>query len=249
MTEPLKPLKWYKDLAGAGERREAGCFIVEGERAVRQVADLHPEAVQEILSIAPPPADLAKFPARLLTDGQFRSVSQSVTPQGLLAVIKLPADAYSGNLPDSPGTRILLLEDIQDPGNMGTLLRTAAAFGYDGVVLSGKCADPFSPKCVQSAAGSVLSVWLRRTERYLAIASALVEQGYSLIAATLDGNDNPSLLQAQNLVLALGNEGSGISGKLRSLSSDCFRLPVISGKAESLNVAVCGGICMYLSTR
>jgi RNA methyltransferase, TrmH family len=249
VTEPLKPLKRYKDLTGSAERRESGCFLVEGERAIRQISLAHPKAVVELLSTETPPGNMVDYPVRLLTDKQFRSASHSTTPQGLLAVVELPADVYSYSLPDEAGSRVLLLEDVQDPGNVGTLVRTASAFGYDGIVLSPGCADPFSPKCVQAAAGSVLSLWLRRTDRYLDMAAALAERGYELVAAALNGTDEPSLLRSERLVLALGNEGSGISDGLRSLAGSLFRLPVIPEKAESLNVAVCGGICMYLSTR
>ncbi len=248
MPEPLKPLSWYKELSEGKSRRESGCFLVEGERAIRQVAGIRPEAVTELISSIPLPPDLDRYPVRTVTEKQLRSVSTASTPQGLIAVVRLPQESYAESLPDTPGCRVLVLEDIQDPGNVGTLIRTAAAFDYDGVLLSDKSADPFSPKCVQSAAGSVLSLWLRRSFRFLEMASELKEQGFRLVAATLDGEHLPEALKQTNLALALGNEAAGLSPALLKLSNDRFRLPVAKEKAESLNVAVCGGICMYLST-
>ena len=157
MTEPLKQLSWYRDLKKAAGRRESGCFAVEGERAIRQAMTAAPGAVIELLAAGEVPADLAGYPVRELTEKQFKSASSSVTPQGLLAVVNLPEDHDTAALPDELGERLLLLESIQDPGNVGTLVRTAAAFGYDGIIMSRDCADPFSPKAVQAAAGTVLS--------------------------------------------------------------------------------------------
>jgi len=247
VSEALKPLSWYRDLSETTGRREAGCFLVEGERAIRQAAGAHPSAVVELLTTGDVTPDLAGYPVRRLTEKQLKSVSGSVTPQGLLAVVRLPEDHEAAALPDRPGDRVLLLEDVQDPGNAGTLIRTAAAFGYDGVILSPACADPFSPKVVQAAAGTVLSVWTRRTEGYLGLARELQERGYRLVATTLDGEDDTALLKADRLVLALGNEARGLSPELRAAADAAFRLPMAGEKAESLNVAVAGGICLYLS--
>jgi TrmH family RNA methyltransferase len=249
VSEALKPLTWYRDLAGAAGRRECGCFLAEGERAIRQLAQQQPEAVIELLATVPIPSDLGGYPVRELTEKQLKSVAGTVTPQGLVAVIRMPADHESRTLPATPGNRILLLEHVQDPGNTGTLLRTAAAFGYDGVLLSADSADPFSPKVVQASAGTVLSLWLRRTPDYVKLARELQGRGYRLTATALDGADDPTLLAADKLVLALGNEARGLSPELLAASDGVFRLPVALEKAESLNVAVAGGICLYLSRK
>ncbi len=187
---------------------------------------------------------------RLLTESQFLSICSTRTPQGTIAVVNLPVDIYSGYLPEDVGNKILLLEDIQDPGNVGTLIRTAAAFDYSGVIMTEKCADPLSPKCVQATAGTVLSVWLRRTTHYLELARALRKDGYPLIAAELNGVAEPSILNHQSkLLLALGNEAAGISQELLDEADYRLRIPTIREKAESLNVAACGAICMYLSSQ
>jgi TrmH family RNA methyltransferase len=110
-----------------------------------------------------------------------------------------------------------------------------------------KCADPLSPKTVQSTAGTVLSLWIRRTGEYEGIVRSLREKGYSLVAADLEGEENPSFLKnTDKLVLALGNEASGLSPDLLKLAHYRLKIP-IKEKAESLNVAACGAICMYLA--
>jgi TrmH family RNA methyltransferase len=244
----LKPIKWYKSLATAKGRLEAGAFLIEGERAIQQIITAQPQAILEILSAAEPPDTYNDYPIRILSDSQFDSICSTRTPQGIAAVVKISADIYSGSLPSDTGGKILLLEDIQDPGNVGTLIRSAAAFDFTGVILSDKCADPLSPKCVQSAAGTVLSLWLRRTANYLELAERLKQNGYTLVATSLDGEENPQALQQDKLLLALGNEASGLSDKLLEVSDYRLKIPVVRHKAESLNVAACGAICMYLSS-
>ncbi len=249
MPRPLKPLKWYSALAAEKGRLEAEAFLIEGERAIRQIAGISPGEIVEIVSSKELPQEWAAFPARQVTESQFRRISNVATPQGAMAVVRLPLDVYSDALPRQMGGRLLLLEDVQDPGNVGTLIRTAAAFGYTGVILSERCADPFSPKSVQASAGSILSVWLRRTGRYLELVKKLKGAGYPVVAADLNGEEGPHVLRdSDSLVLALGNEASGLSGALLGISDHRFRIPIAREKAESLNVAASGAICMYLSS-
>ncbi len=248
-TTPLKPLKWYKKLATDRGRLEAGAFLIEGDRAISQAIASQPDAIVEVVTANQLPPTYGRYPTRFVTESQFRSICQTKTPQGPLAVVQMPPDIYSDRLPNDAGNKILLLEDIQDPGNAGTLIRTAAAFDFSGVILTDKCADPLSPKCVQSTAGTVLSLWLRRTDRYLELVEALRRKGYYLVAADLNGADDKSTLCGRDkLLLSLGNEAAGLSKKLLELSDYRFRIPIARRKAESLNVAVCGAICMYLSS-
>ena len=248
-TSPLKPLKWYKKLATRKGRLEAGAFLVEGDRAIQQIITVKPEAIREILAVAEPLPVYRSYPTRFVTESQFRTVCSTRTPQGIAAVVGLPPDAYSSHLPESTGSKILLLEDIQDPGNAGALIRTAAAFDFSGIILSEKCADPFSPKCVQSTAGTILSLWLRRTSLYLELAEVLKSKGFTLIATDLNGTEDSSvLLQQGRLLLALGNEASGISPQVLDIADYRLKIHTAREKAESLNVAACGAICMYLTS-
>ena len=245
----LKPLAWYKNLNSHKGRAEARAFLVEGERAVKQIADFHSNEIIEILSTARMSSLLPKLPLRVITEKQIATISSTRTSQGIVAVVRLPARVYSDELPSSPGPRILLLEDVQDPGNVGTIIRTAAAFGFSGLIMSEKTADPFSAKAVQSTAGSILSLWIRRTENYLKLAGSLSGNGYKLVAADLNGKSDASILQGiSRLVLALGNEASGLGSALLSTADYRIRIPVNREKAESLNVAACGAILMYLAS-
>jgi TrmH family RNA methyltransferase len=250
MFTPLKPFKWYRRLATKKGRLEAGAFIVEGTRSINQIISNHPDEIIEILTIEEPLPVYSNYVVRLVTESQFRYICQTKTPQGVMAAVRIPVDIWSDCLPDDIGNKILLLEDIQDPGNVGTLIRTAAAFNYSGAIMSENCADPLSPKCVQATVGTVLSIWLRRTTNYLEIISALRKDGYTIAATDLNGMEEPALLSRQNkLLLALGNEAAGLSIAMLNVADFRLRIPTIQEKAESLNVAACGAICMYLSSQ
>jgi len=250
MSTPLKPFKWYRRLATKKGRLEAGAFIVEGTRSINQIISNHPDEIIEILTIEEPLPVYSNYVVRLVTESQFRYICQTKTPQGVMAAVRIPVDIWSDCLPDDIGNKILLLEDIQDPGNVGTLIRTAAAFNYSGAIMSENCADPLSPKCVQATVGTVLSIWLRRTTNYLELISALRKGGYTIAATDLNGMEEPALLSRQSkLLLALGNEAAGLSIAMLNVADYRLRIPTIQEKAESLNVAACGAICMYLSSQ
>jgi TrmH family RNA methyltransferase len=245
---PEKSLKWYRQLVDKKGRLETRCFLVEGERAIKQIVASHPDAITEIIAVENPPADLRNYPVHTVTTSQFQYISSVQTPQGIMAVVKIPQDVYSPKLPKDIGSHVLLLEDIQDPGNVGTLIRTAAALEIDGVILTESSADPLNPKCVQTSAGTVLSVWLRRTAQYLEIIQSLKRDGYKIVAADVRGSDEPGILAKQEkLVLALGNEAAGLSIELLTIADYRVRISITPEKAESLNVAACGAILMYLS--
>jgi len=241
-----RPLKWYKSLADSTVRREEMCFLLDGKKNLAIILAQKPGLVLELLVQKGYDIDCSRYdiPVRTLERHQIESISPQKTPQGLLALVRIPQEIYSSELPSDAGNRILLLEHIQDPGNVGTLIRTAAAFNIDGVILSDQCADPFSPKVVQATAGSLFSLWLRRTSSYLDCVATLRDKGYQLFAADVHGSGNVNL-QCDKQILAFGSEGRGLTGTLLDMTDVRFRIPMNSQKAESLNVAVSGGIVMY----
>jgi TrmH family RNA methyltransferase len=247
LNDVHKPLKWYKNLSGKKERLAAGAFLLEGPRALAQIIASNPDSIIEILATDVVVEAYRNCPTRLITESQLKSICSTQHPQGPVAVVRLPSNVYSDNLPDDIGNRLLLLEDIQDPGNVGTLIRTAAAFDFGGVILTPKCADPYSQKCVQASAGTVMSIWVRVTSDYISLLNRLRNTGYALVAADLSGADNVSALAKDKLTVALGNEANGLSSALLEIADIRFKVAINQHKAESLNVSVCGAVCMYLS--
>lgn len=245
----MKPLSWYKDLAASRKRREYGFFLVEGKRAVDQILETAPSRIEEILATETASKTTGRFSyeMRILTDRQFKTICTSKTPQGIAAVVRIPEKSYEGSLPKQAGDRLLLLDGVQDPGNVGALIRTASAFDYGGVIMSEECADPFSPKAIQASAGSIMSVWIRRTDRYRDMAKELKGRGFRLVAADVKGETiTPGYRLPLPCVIMLGSEGSGLSDDLLALADKKVQIPINSCKAESLNVAVSGAILMFL---
>lgn len=248
MTAAL--LKRYKALADKKGRAASGLFLVEGPRAIRQVMTSRPEAVVELITTAEHPSPYAGVPVRTATRAQLDAMCHTKTPQGAVAVVHQPEDIYSDQLPADVGPRVLVLEEIQDPGNVGALIRTAAAFDYSVVIASEGCADPLAPKSVQASSGTVLSVEIRRTSAYLNLLRALKARGYRVAVADVRGDDAPSRLgEPERSVFALGNEAAGPTPDLLALADHRIRIPIREQRAESLNVAACGAIGMYLSRR
>ena len=242
----IKPLKWYESLSTRKGRKETGCFLVEGFRSVEWVMHHFENHVQEIIAVEGI-SDGRFNHQRLLTEAQFKKISQVKTPQGIAAVVRIPEGIYSDQLPEVAGDKILFLEHVQDPGNVGSCIRSAAAFGFSGVLMTDQCADPFSPKCVQSSAGTVLQLWYRRQANVIDLVQILKSQGYLLIATDLEGDEQIQLSETSNpCILALGNEGDGLSDAIRRRADLRWKIPMQTHAAESLNVAASGAIGMYL---
>ena len=244
----LRALKWYKSLSDFRKRNEEGFFLLEGFKAVQQVIKCTPGSIDELVVTEKIFSELikeAKFPVRIISESQFKVISSSKTPQGILAVVKIPHNSYCPELPDRIGLKVLFLEHIQDPGNVGTLIRTAVAFGFSGVILSRQCADPFSSKVLQATAGSVLNLWIRRTEKYAECLEKLKSSGFKIFAADIRGKSHIDFSSESKQVVVLGNEGGGITEPLLKKADVRFRIPFDSQKIESLNVAVSGSVAMF----
>ena len=240
-------IKYIKKLmSSAKERRRNGVFVVEGLRIVREV----PEELLEELYVAESFASSdryseADFPkTEIVTDEVFRFLSDTVTPQGILAIVKKPS--YSFALSSyKERARILLLDDIQDPGNLGTILRTAEAAGTDLVILSEGCADLFNPKVIRSTMGSIFRVPFL-TENPVSAIPKLKEAGIAVYGAALEGAvDFRSVSFPEKTAIVIGNEGNGISSEVLNLVDEKIKIPM-EGKVESLNAAVSTAILLYL---
>ena len=168
----------------------------------------------------------------------IKKLSSSVTPEPVLGI----ARAKEGNR--ELGDKVLLLDRIQDPGNLGTLLRSALSFGFHDVIATSGTCSYFNSKAVQSSQGAIFSLNLLRLSEQEAV-SLLAEKGIPLIGTTLEkAYDVRDFPFPKRLCLCLGNEGSGVSRYLLSASSANVKIPIQG--IDSLNVGVAGGILMYL---
>jgi RNA methyltransferase, TrmH family len=241
----VRPLAWYKSLSESKARWAEGFFLVEGPRAIKQILQTSPERINELLieesaSLFPN----APCPVRKITGRQLSSIACHETPQGCIAVVRLPSAVHQPDFKGENIDTILVCEEIQDPGNVGNLVRSAAAFGF-GVVFSESSADPFGPKAVQASAGAITAVAVRRTAAYREMTQGIKQQGFCIIATTLDGIDETSWTTKRPAAILLGNEGTGLSKEMVHFADIRYRIPHLTGKIESLNVASAGAICMH----
>ncbi|RME49560.1 MAG: RNA methyltransferase [Caldilineae bacterium] len=187
--------------------------------------------------------------AHAVSPAIMQALSERDAPQGLIATFPLfqtPLPVLLDALPDP--ALLVVLDRLQDPGNVGTLLRTADAVAAGGVILIEPCADPFDPKTVRGSMGSLFTVPLARTTDPPTLFAALKERGFKCTAADGYRGDIPWQPHTDALrgsvALFLGNEARGLSDDLRPHLTHWVRLPM-PGHAESLNVAVAGGVLMY----
>lgn len=226
-------------MSAAKRRRKEGLFVCEGftllEEALRR--GLQPKAVYCLDSQAHrlPALDC---PCALVSQSVLEKISDVPAPQGVVFTLALPEAGKTLS-----GSRFLALDSLRDPGNMGTILRTADAFGLDGVILLGDCVDVYSPKVVRAAMGSLFS-----TRLYAMTAAQLKEQldglGIPLYAATLASDSRPvTQLDLKRSCVIIGNEAHGVSSETVACCTGSVIVPIQS--AESLNAGVAAGILMW----
>ncbi|MFU8812927.1 MAG: TrmH family RNA methyltransferase [Balneolaceae bacterium] len=241
---------WKKLLQGKHRRRE-GLFIAEGERCVEQIVRhgaIEVEALVVSEGFAVP--DLLKETEILEADtARFASLSDTVTPQGIIAICRIPAPSTLQQLVEAEGL-VVATDAIQDPGNLGTIIRTAAWFGVRGLLLGHGTVDPFHPKVVRSTAGATgtLPICSGQLNEMLHEAAEL---GADI--TLLDGGPGSEPIAegrpAKRRVLVVGNEANGISEEIASAHPHHVRIPGRSGHVESLNAALAAGIGMYHYTQ
>ena len=233
-----------RELKSAKARRESGLFLVEGEVMIR-------EAMKCGLAIREAVADesqegfaqeLAAFArVAIVSRSLLESICDTRTPQGVCAAFAIPEQTALEEMPD----RIVALDGVQDPGNVGTIWRTADAAGFEGILLGSGSADPLSPKVQRAAMGSGFRLPFCHAEQLAESLLALRERGYHVFASDLSGADfyaRPD--SGERFVLVIGNEARGISDAVREAADCRVKLPMRGG-AESLNAAVAAGIMMY----
>ncbi len=181
-----------------------------------------------------------------LAAGVLERVADTVTPQPVLAVLPVLAEPPAGSEPWSarPGALIVVLVDVRDPGNAGTVLRAADASGSTLAVFAGDSVDPYNPKTVRSSAGSLFHVPLAVRPDPRALAAELAAAGFRTLATVVrDGEDYAGLDWSAPSAVFLGNESSGLDPALAGALSGSLAIPM-AGRAESLNVGVaCAVVC------
>ena len=251
----LRNLKHLKTKKG---RDESGLFIIEGEKFVQEIpADWHVQ--QYVIAERYAKAhDISKYHARydIVRDSIFDSLADTVSPQGILAVCEQKRfcidDMFgeiAGQARNDSGYFVLLGENLNDPGNIGALIRTAAAAGANGVILTTGSGDIYNPKVLRAAAGAVLRLPIVTDAGLTETIALLNKKNVPTYAAHPRGNVLPYELDLRNnFCLLVGNESHGISDTAAKLANTLVSLPMVNN-TESLNASVAGSILMYEAVR
>lgn len=238
-------LKWIVSLGQKKVRREQGLFIAEGEKIVNELISSHWPIV-EIFALETwqiPVNTPSGIPIIRISPKELERITQLTTPNQVLAVVNTPHSSFSEIV--LKNTFSLLLENIQDPGNMGTIIRTADWFGIQNIVVTPDCADVFSPKVVQASMGS----FIRIKTVSMAAGEFLqkLPEGIPVMGAVLEGNNVFNLTLPHQGILVIGNESRGISKPLQSILTHRLYIPRGNEKRslpESLNASVAAAIIM-----
>lgn len=251
----LARIKAARQLAKRSQRERTRLFLAEGPQAVREaraISELFVTAVararhsQLVDAVAATGATVHEVSGELMAD-----LAQTVTPQGLLAVCPF-IDVPLADLAAAAPRLVVLLANVRDPGNAGTVVRTADAAGADGVVFADASVDPYNSKCVRSSAGSLFHLAVVTGVPLAEAAGVLREAGVAVLAA--DGRASLSLDQLDDASLSrptawmFGNEAWGLPSELRELADEAVAVPIY-GRAESLNLAAAAAVCLYASAR
>ncbi|MET8085767.1 RNA methyltransferase [Micromonospora sp. NPDC005237] len=242
------------------DRDATGRFLAEGPQAVRE-ALARPGVVTELFGT---PAALdrhpelaataarADVPVSEVTDDALAALAETVAPQGLVAVCRhldVPLEQALAGRP----RLVAVLAEIRDPGNAGTVLRTADAAGAGAVVFAGDAVDPYNGKCVRASAGSLFHVDVVRAPDPVAVVNALRAAGLSIFATTGYGDDDLDDLTDYGRLVGptawlFGSEAHGLPEELTAAADARVRVPLY-GRAESLNLAAAAAVCLYASAR
>ena len=234
----------------AKARREQGLFVAEGRKMFGEapkdwISRVYvTESLTEDETLMKQVMELPEEKREIVADNVFRQMCDTRTPQGILTVLKKPVwtveDILKGDAP-----LVMVLEDLQDPGNAGTILRTGEGAGVSGVFLTKTCVDITNPKVIRSTMGAVFRVPFVYVEDLKAALSQLKDHGVHLYAAHLKGQ-NPYDQEdyTESTGFLIGNEAQGLSDEIASLADTYVKMPM-AGSVESLNAAIASSVLMF----
>ena len=236
-------------------RDEKGIFLVEGPRMTEEIPAERIEKVYASESFAKKNKEFLEklqAPVELLTDTVFAYVSDTKTPQGILLVMEQRSCEICEMLDlDAQGRKPLLmvLDNLQDPGNLGTILRAGEAAGVTGVIMSHDCVDIYNPKVIRSTMGSVYRMPFVYVEHLPETLEVLAEAGIHSYAAHLKGkNSYDQEDYTRGTAFLIGNEGNGLRDEVADVAECYIKIPMC-GEVESLNAAVASSVLMFEAAR
>lgn len=235
-------VKQWKKLVRRKDREKTGTFFIEGYHLIDEAYRSDWEVIEVIADEGITVPDWCQSIVTYVSSEVFKDLARTEAPQGIAAVVKMKEMDAGG------GEAVLLVDAIQDPGNLGTIIRTADAAGFDAVMLGEGTVDPFNDKVIRSTQGSIFHVSIIQVNIINEI-PRLKQQGYEIWASALtESAPFETVSVPDKTALIVGNEGSGIQSAILRLADSIVKIPIY-GNAESLNVSVAAGILMYYIRR
>ena len=234
----------------AKARREQGLYVVEGYKMYLEATE---EQIEKIYGashfLEKHPEIRQKHPdLEEVDDRVFAAVSDTQTPQGILCLMRRPRWDIKRML-EKENPFLMVLEDLQDPGNVGTIFRTAEGAGVDGIILTKNCVDIYNPKTIRSTMGSIYRVPFFYTDKIEEVLGELMVHDVRTFAAHLNGErDYDREDYKRGTAFFIGNEGNGLTDDLANMADRLVKIPMC-GQLESLNAAMAAGILMYEAAR
>lgn len=246
-NETVKIIKKLKDKK---YRDETGLYIIEGikmlEEAIEEKARIRKIIIcEECLKAGDLEQkvlyEIAKYNCIYVNSKVFNSLTEVVAPQGIMAVIEKPNKdikiKYDQDI-------ILALDGIQDPGNLGTILRTADSVNLKQIIVTKNTADSYNPKVVRSTMGAILRIKIIETDDLAKTLKEAKKNKFKIVATSLDTNNSIYDIDYNKKVIVIGNEANGVSKEIQELADNKVKIPML-GKTESLNASVATGIILY----
>ena len=228
-------------------RNEEKVFVVEGLRMFVEVPEERVEKVyvsETLYNKKKQELNFQKFPLEILSDSVFKHVSDTQTPQGVLCIVKQKKQDLD-TLLDIENPHFMVLDNLQDPGNMGTIIRTAEGAGVDAVFMSKDCVDIYNPKTIRSTMGSIYRMPFIYIEEIVFLLDEFRKKGIKSYAAHLDGeNSYDKEDYRKGTAILIGNEGNGLRDEVSEKADVWVRIPM-EGKVESLNAAIAASVLMF----
>lgn len=235
----------------AKARKEQGVFLAEGRKMIEEAPK---EWIRELyvsesyFAEKENAGSLRGMEYEVLSDHVMKAAADTQTPQGILAVVSMPRWNFA-DITEKDSGCYLFLEDIQDPGNLGTMIRSGEAAGITAVIASKGTVDLYNPKTIRSTMGSIYRVPFFSADDFKRTICTMKEQRMKLYAAHLKGSrpyDEPDYRQKCGFLI--GNEGNGLTEEIAGLADEYIRIPM-EGSVESLNAAIAAAVLMYEANR
>lgn len=246
-NELVKHIKKLKDKKYRDESNE---YIIEGvkliEEAVKENAKINKIIVcEDTTRTYEIPTnvmlEIAKYECIYVTDKIFSSITQVTNPQGIMAIIEKNSTNqeidYSQDI-------IIALDDVQDPGNLGTILRTVDSIGLNQIIVSKETADSFNPKVVRSTMGAIFRIKIIEVEDLKQTVKETKKHHFKLMVTSLQTENSIYDIDFHKKIIVIGNESNGVSKEIQDMADEKAKIPML-GKTESLNASVAAGIVMY----